>query len=859
MERADERSSSGEGTLSLSLSPNTNSDTNGNINLTIPTGGGVVNGSHTINYTISNIPTGLVSTTYNLTLSSKTSNTDMLLLDPVTSEVKNKLPTITPDTTNSNSTTTNNSDTTNKYWWQTNTTTNTITSNTKYPLTNITNPTTIISNTKQATGTGSTSTTSNITGSNQITWYANIPNTTTYPAGTYSIDIIYTLTTDFTYPAPTATNFIMGDTYYQGKTKTFAIEGTNLDTTYPYDEQTNKSGVYLVKTGDNPNDESNRHYATNINTYTDTATSSNKSKVGKILTFTNPILNELGTYNVYIETKGGVTKLADTTNNTNQQLHIVNNSKCQSNDTINSNCTIDIDSNMIPIVYDETNKVWVKAQTTGTNANWYNYTNKKWANAVTVTADTLDTYKNAQPGTEVNNNDILGYWVYIPRYAYEVQRRDAVDKYVTDEYTLPDNTKLKNEFIIQFEKADTAKSSPKECLANAQITTAAQMWKDGQIPGANDDQSTLVLAKDYRTNCNIDRTYNNQATNYNTTWATHPGFTFGTKELNGIWVGKFETTGTRTAPTIKPNQHANVSEYIGRFYTMAKSIGVEDPNNTGGNTISGITQNSHNLATATSHMQKNSEWGAVAYLSASSYGAGTNNVQINSAYPTTSADADGTSSRYGITGCGPRSSGSTPTYDDGTALNAATIESPTACSQDTTRAYNGTIGQLASTTNNIYGIYDMSGGTLEYIMGNLTTQDDVTESYSTSIMQNPTKPPYVDLYKVSQGFGIDTNNPGTKPAWSSSSSFQLSNNDVCTWLTCGGQALHETKRAQSVTSDGQSWGSDYSFLQYYVIRWSLRGGGTSNGSYAGVFYSGSGSGYDGNPYGSRVVLIAPAQ
>ncbi|MDO4271928.1 MAG: hypothetical protein Q4C83_03045, partial [Candidatus Saccharibacteria bacterium] len=96
VERADERSSSGEGTLSLSLSPNTNSDTNGNINLTIPTGGGVVNGSHTINYTISNIPTGLVSTTYNLTLSSKTSNTDMLLLDPVTSTVKNKLPTITP-------------------------------------------------------------------------------------------------------------------------------------------------------------------------------------------------------------------------------------------------------------------------------------------------------------------------------------------------------------------------------------------------------------------------------------------------------------------------------------------------------------------------------------------------------------------------------------------------------------------------------------------------------------------------------------------------------------------------------------------------------------------------------------------
>ena len=27
-----------------------------------------------------------------------------------------------------------------------------------------------------------------------------------------------------------------------------------------------------------------------------------------------------------------------------------------------------------------------------------------------------------------------------------------------------------------------------------------------------------------------------------TVWATHPAFSFGNKELNGIWVGKFETT-----------------------------------------------------------------------------------------------------------------------------------------------------------------------------------------------------------------------------------------------------------------------------------------------------------------------------
>ena len=61
------------------------------------------------------------------------------------------------------------------------------------------------------------------------------------------------------------------------------------------------------------------------------------------------------------------------------------------------------------------------------------------------------------------------------------------------------------------------------------------------------------------------------------------------------------------------------------------------------------------------------------YLAHSKYGAGINtsytrdtNVNKNGAYPSSSADADGTSSHYGITGCGPVSAGSTSNYTDGT-------------------------------------------------------------------------------------------------------------------------------------------------------------------------------------------------
>ena len=542
---------------------------------------------------------------------------------------------------------------------------------------------------------------------------------------------------------------------------------------------------------------------------------------------------------------------------------------------------------MIPIYYAGNNTdgsaIW-KVANVSNPGEWYDYgyTKKQWANAVTVQSDKLTTYKN-KPGTVINNNDVLGYWVYIPRYAYEVQRPNAIDRVVTDEYPLPDNKvtnnynkhSIRNEFSIHFETATDTKKTPAE-TCNILNPTMEQMWQDGDIESANDGNmyNPLLLAKDYRTDCvnesngAITRTYGSAT---GTTWATHPAFTFGSTELNGLWIGKFETTGKVNAPTIKPNQHANVYEYIGEFYTMARSIGVGtyDPTNNGGNTISGITQNSHNLNKATSHMLKNSEWGAITYLASSKYGAGTNNVSINSAKPSKSADADMTSPSssyvYGITGCGPNNiNRSTTAYSSITtstgeivdlpALSSSHIEDPLACG-DVDHSYIGSIGQLASTTNSVYGIYDMSGGAYEYVMGNLTGYDDQSESSDTSYTRNPIKPPYVDLYKESLGFD-STSSGDTNPAWSYSTNARYYNNDVCTWGTCGGHALHETKRYQSVSSGDQSWGNDGSYFVYSGTRWFQRGGYASYGSYAGLFNSDYYNGYSDRYNGFRSVLLA---
>ena len=91
-----------------------------------------------------------------------------------------------------------------------------------------------------------------------------------------------------------------------------------------------------------------------------------------------------------------------------------------------------------------------------------------------------------------------------------------------------------------------------------------------------------------------------------------------------------------------------------------------------------------------SHMMKNTEWGAVAYLSHSKYGINTE-VRINN------------NSNY-ITGYAATDSADESKYP-GTYGTNASITLP----------YNTSTGYKASTTGNITGIYDMSGGAWEYM------------------------------------------------------------------------------------------------------------------------------------------------
>ena len=476
---------------------------------------------------------------------------------------------------------------------------------------------------------------------------------------------------------------------------------------------------------------------------------------------------------------------------------------CKSGDPKND-CQVDLDPNMIPVKYtgSTTNAQWTSLanpEDSSNQGNWYNYNQKQWANAITV----KDPSKYKGKSTVVDQSDILGYWVYIPRYAYEVMRRDGTDKPVSAQ-----------NFLIQFEKTTTPK----------------------RVPAACPEQG-----KDYRTECDLNRDYIKGRPSNQGTWATHPAFTFGTKELNGIWFAKFEPTGNTSHPTVLPNE-TNLSGWeIGDFYSVAKSLGVNDPQNVGGNTGYHIPpQNNHHLAKLSSHMVNNNDWGATTYLSASKYGAGYNKVQKN-------ANGEGYSygdSHYGnsTTGCGPRANGDTGSYggynrsfppshadEPGGALGTQS-----ACySGDIQRAYNGTIGQLASTTNNPTGIYDMSGGGNEYVAAGYTT--NLNESGASGEYDNfgtKAHPPYVNTYNIT-------------------------NMNSCTFATCGGQALHETNNG---TNNGSiQWNGNYMSFVTSSSLWFYRGSRYSDYSSNTIFSGSSNDGYCYVNIAFRVALASVSQ
>ncbi len=290
-------------------------------------------------------------------------------------------------------------------------------------------------------------------------------------------------------------------------------------------------------------------------------------------------------------------------------------------------------------------------------------------------------------------------------------------------------------------------------------------------------------------------------------YRTHPAFTFGDTELNGIWVGKFETTGDATTPTVKPNLQSLTNQNPSTQFSTAQKFGTSTYGST---------------SKIDAHMMKNSEWGAVAYLSHSKYGVN-REVYINnssSCYTGRSGGNVGGSTAINTVYMNQTSTDQYNTYGfytwDGYLLDYNT----------NTKSSTHDMSKVASTTGNITGVYGMSGGAWEYVMGYYSGASTTWGASS---------------YSNYAGF---SSKPDSKYYDDYTSDKSLT---ACNGGICYGHALSETA----------NWYSDYAFFVGSTWPWFGRGGSYSSGaSSAGAFYSnGNNGGANGN-ISFRLVLSA---
>ena len=375
-----------------------------------------------------------------------------------------------------------------------------------------------------------------------------------------------------------------------------------------------------------------------------------------------------------------------------------------------------IKENLVPVTIADNGEVTYA----NTQKKWYSYENKEWANAVILVDSPSKEY---QENDIIPESDIESYFVWIPRYKYQIFDEGNYTTYIESKPT----ESIAKEIQIEFESKDITPST-----------------------GSRQDE-----------------------------WLTHPAFT--NFDVNGFWVGKFETgykgaTSTEEAQVnvndssnaiIKPNVYSWRSVNISNMFKTAYNYNRE----------------------LDSHMMKNTEWGAVAYLSHSKYGINTEvRINNNSSYLTGYSATDETdqSSYPGVSGT----------------------------TSDITLPYNTETGYKASTTGNITGIYDMSGGAWEYVAGYMPSSSDASGFTSTELTKYSK---YLDIY-------------------SRNSIVTSYNNRILGDATGEMGPFYRYADKDNINRYHNNWYSDYSFFVDSNVPWFARGGGYSYNVLTGQFH-----------------------
>lgn len=395
--------------------------------------------------------------------------------------------------------------------------------------------------------------------------------------------------------------------------------------------------------------------------------------------------------------------------------------------------------------------------------NWYSYTenDRRWANAKTADGS---------------------MWVWIPRYAYKIT------------YDNPNNKSQGGTIDIVFLQNDT------------------NLDKNG-----NDVTQT---------------TYQDEQGNIGA-YIVHPAFKNGTSngfangewddEIPGFWVAKFEAGyaegnnsvnkvdsglkygensatknfyGTITAnttamyyPVFLPKTYSYNYITIGDAYTLSKNLNKE------GNPYGLVSTKTD------THMMKNSEWGAVAYLSHSEYGRNKEEITRNN------VNLRGTTSRVdAVTGMAGESVSA--------GENKTTIDE---VNDGTSGSYSWETanGQKASTTGNVYGIYDMSGGAWERTAGYINNGHANLMNYGNNLVNEggagtSTKYKSVYAYNTGNDESVANYNQSPNPSRVGETIWEISTNGT----------------------GATGWNKDYSTFASTDCPFFVRGGGNMGGTVA---------------------------
>lgn len=449
-------------------------------------------------------------------------------------------------------------------------------------------------------------------------------------------------------------------------------------------------------------------------------------------------------------------------------------------------------------------------------SEWYNYEQKQWANAQT-------------------NDGSL--WVWIPRFAYKIT------------YNNPGDKSQGGSIDIVFLNG-----------------TSDNYNKNGALANASDNG--YIIHPSFRAANNSD--YSNGE------WD---------KNITGYWVAKFEAgfqqgNAINTSSNNKDNViYSNINYTSGMVFLSAVENGGTAGYNTARNYINNIygenasgiltDLDSYNIQNATkisypvfkganytmnyisisdsyrlcknlteegniygfsnknalSHLMKNSEWGAIAYLSYSKYGTDGQKVYINNVNLNNSV-----TSIYGVTGYA------------GNTNNAGPVNILSSSNIWYTEA-----GQKASSNHNITGIYDLAGGSWERVSSYIPNDDSSISRFGYNISRDcitnsgeTINTKYITNYKFETLTGSYTTEQSRNANY-------VANSDK------KGDATVET----SLSGNGStSWDSGTSIFPSEGLPFFVRGSSYEYTSNAGIFSYGRTPGHPLHDSSFRPVICA---